>query len=607
LDTLERIADDGVDQAQVDATIHRLEFEKRERSNAGFPYALKMLFTALAPYYYGGDPYDALNFDLDLERLQKARVEGRFFENLIRAELIDNMHRALLTIEPDPELEERKRRKELDRLAAIEASLSEEEKRRIVEEALRLKADQEAKQDLSALPTLELSDIPMKFEEVPSRDTRVGPAAIEFFPQPTNGITYLDIRSDFAGLSAEDKELMPLFSRVLTQSGAAGQDYVEIASRIAAVTGGIGAAAQVQSLAAQEDYLQSFVLSGRALDRNAKPFIDLLTDLTAKLELEPKRLKDVIAEAATRLESSIAGLGFQFAILRAHSKLTSEGAINDQLQGIGMLHVMRRLARLDENELGALIKKLDSIRTRLFRAGAVRFVVTCEEGMIETLQPLLAGLVDALPPGGPSGRHEKPKPLEDAPEARTAPVPVAFNVRIFKTVRYVSPDAPALLVLGNYLRDTFLHRELREKGGAYGGFAQAAVGSGTFYFGSYRDPNIVKTYEVYDRAVKWMTDTEIDPEALKESILGACGDVDPLESPDIKGRREATNRLTGFTREERERFKQRLLRVTADDLRRVTGAYLTVPRPVQATVAGPELVEAARKELPHLFEVVAPI
>ncbi|MHB8611034.1 MAG: insulinase family protein [Candidatus Dormibacteraceae bacterium] len=607
LDTLERIADEGVDQSQVDAAIHRLEFEKRERSNAGYPYALKMLFTALAPYYYGGDPYDALNFDLDLERLQRARAEGRFFENLIRAELIDNTHRALLTIEPDPQLEERKRRKELDGLAAIEASLSEEEKRRIVDEALRLKADQEAKQDLRALPTLELSDIPMKFEDVPSRDTRVGPAAIEFFPQPTNGITYLDIRSDFAGLSADDKELLPLFSRVLTQSGAAGEDYVQIASRMAAVTGGVGAAAQVQSQAAQEDYLQSFVLSGRALDRNAKPFIDLLTDLTARLELEPKRLKDVIAEAATRLESSIAGLGFQFAILRAHSKLTSEGAINDQLQGIGMLHVMRRLARLDESDLGDLIKKLDGIRTRLFRAGAVRFVVTCEEGMVETLQHLLAELVDALPLGGPGGHPEKPQPLEGAPEARTAPVPVAFNVRIFKTVRYVHPDASVLLVLANYLRDTFLHRELREKGGAYGGFAQAGTGSGTFYFGSYRDPNIVRTYEVYDRAVKWVTESEIDPEALKESILGACGDVDPLESPDIKGRREATNRLTGFTREERERFKQRLLRVTADDLRRVAGAYLMVPRPIQATVAGPELVEAARRELPHLFEVVAPI
>ncbi|HTE84823.1 MAG TPA: insulinase family protein, partial [Dehalococcoidia bacterium] len=278
LETLERLAVEGVDQAHVDAVIHRLEFEKRERSNAGFPYALKVLFTCLAPYYYGGDPYDALNFDADLEHLQTARKEDRFFENLMRAELIDNTHRALLTIEPDAELEERKRRKELDRLAAIEASLTEPEKQRIVQEALRLKADQEAKQDLLALPTLELSDIPMKFEDVPSRDARASEAAVEFFPQPTNGITYLDIRSDFATLSLEEKELLPLFSRVLTQSGAAGQDYVQVAERIAAVTGGVGAAPQIQSLAAQEDYLQSFVLSGRALDRNAKAFVGLLTD-----------------------------------------------------------------------------------------------------------------------------------------------------------------------------------------------------------------------------------------------------------------------------------------------------------------------------------------
>jgi len=32
-----------------------------------------------------------------------------------------------------------------------------------------------------------------------------------------------------------------------------------------------------------------------------------------------------------------------------------------------------------------------------------------------------------------------------------------------------------------------------------------------------------------------------------------------------------------------------------------------IAHPVQATVAGSELVEAARKERPELFEVVAPI
>ena len=121
-----------------------------------------------------------MNFDADLEHLEKARSEGRFFENLIRAELLDNTYRALLTVVPDPDMEERKRRAELDRLAAIEARLTEEERARIVADALRLKADQDARQDLALLPTLELSDIPMKFEDVPVRDTAVQRARVEF-------------------------------------------------------------------------------------------------------------------------------------------------------------------------------------------------------------------------------------------------------------------------------------------------------------------------------------------------------------------------------------------------------------------------------------------
>jgi hypothetical protein len=227
--------------------------------------------------------------------------------------------------------------------------------------------------------------------------------------------------------------------------------------------------------------------------------------------------------------------------------------------------------------------------------------------MVGPLRELLQGLVAALPAGAPDDAEPvKPPALEPAPEARIVPAPVAFNVRIYKTVRYQHPDSPALLVLSNYVRDQFLHRELREKGGAYGGFAQAGVASATFYFGSYRDPNITRTYDVFDQAVRWVIDTAIEPEHLKEAILGACGDVDPLESPDIKGRREATNRATGFTKQAREHFKQRLLQVTPDDLKRVAAAYFQGSY-AEATVAGPDLIEQARKERPNLFELVAPL
>jgi Zn-dependent M16 (insulinase) family peptidase len=254
-----------------------------------------------------------------------------------------------------------------------------------------------------------------------------------------------------------------------------------------------------------------------------------------------------------------------------------------------------------------VIARLQAIRTTLFRRSAIHVVVTCEESMVESIAEGLRGLVDVLPDGRSDGQVEKPDPLARVPEARTAPLPVAFNVRGFKTVRYTHPDAPALLVLANYLRDTFLHRELRERGGAYGAVAQASIGGGTFYMASYRDPEVVRTYDTFDRAASWVIDGEITDETLKEAILGACGDVDPLESPDIKGRREAANRLTGFTRAERERFKKRLLGVSAADLRRIAVAYLSSGGYAQATVAGPELIESATKERPGLFEVVAPV
>src|SRR5207253_9044067 len=163
--------------------------------------------------------------------------------------------------------------------------------------------------------------------------------------------------------------------------------------------------------------LRCYVVSGRELDRDAPPFAELLTELEARLEIVPQRNKEVITEISTRLESSLAGLGFQFALLRAHYKLSSQGAINDRLQGIGMLHTMRGLARLAEKDLGPVIARLDEIRKVLFRSGALRIVVTCEEAMIQPLEELLTGLVGALPP---DGAHVAPATV--APRA-TAPEP----------------------------------------------------------------------------------------------------------------------------------------------------------------------------------------
>ena len=84
-------------------------------------------------------------------------------------------------------------------------------------------------------------------------------------------------------------------------------------------------------------------------------------------------------------------------------------------------------------------------------------------------------------------------PIEPIPpQGRLIASPVAFIGKVFPTVSYIHPDAPALSVASFLFDNLTLHNQIREQGGAYGGGAVCNPLSGNFYFYSYRDPNIVQ-------------------------------------------------------------------------------------------------------------------
>lgn len=53
-----------------------------------------------------------------------------------------------------------------------------------------------------------------------------------------------------------------------------------------------------------------------------------------------------------------------------------------------------------------------------------------------------------------------------------------------------------------------LHREVREKGGAYGGGSK--IGDGVLNFYSYRDPNTLETLKAYDLSIKKISAGDFD-------------------------------------------------------------------------------------------------
>lgn len=59
--------------------------------------------------------------------------------------------------------------------------------------------------------------------------------------------------------------------------------------------------------------------------------------------------------------------------------------------------------------------------------------------------------------------------------------------------------------------------------------------SGVFSYLSYRDPNLLKTLEVYDETAKFLRELEMDDDCLTKAIIGTIGDVDSYQLPDAKG------------------------------------------------------------------------
>ncbi len=607
LDTLTRLADEGLDAEQVDAAIHRLELERREVSNSGSPYGLRLFDRFEAAYVHGGDPYRALMFDEDLRQLQQERAEGPYLENLIRRWLIDNPHRSRILLAPDQEMVALAEQEELAKLAKIEQSLTAEQKTSIVEESMKLVELQDARQDLSVLPTLELTDIPMTFEDVGHTVEQVAGATVGFFPQPTNGISYVDLRFDFSNLDNDLIDLLSPFAFAMTRSGAGSDDYLALAARIETFTGGIGAAPMLRvPLQQSAPMRRSFAVSGKALARNHRAFMDILKDLLTGLNFEPARLKDLISQQKGRLEPQILQGGHMFAQKLALSALSEFGNLEERVNGLSVVGRLKMLATRSEDELHDVIGSYERIRDALFNSGtAISICVTAEEAAIPELRELLGDVLSALPSGRTPQAPATEPFMRKGHQARTTSVPVAYNAKVRKVVGFSHPDAPALMVLANYLDDKFLLREIREKGGAYGASANFGRETGYFSFLTYRDPHIVRTLQVWERAVETVTDPSltVTPDDLKEAILASCAAVDPLLSPDTKGRSRFFDDLAGYTLDQKAAFKRGLLTATVEDLRRVAAKYLTEGDFALACVTNPVKIQEANKELGDLYEV----
>ncbi len=574
LEVLQNLVEEGIDSHLIDSAIHQVEFHRKEITNSPYPYGIKLLLSFVGNWLHGGSSESVLKFDKDLEKIRKEVADNGFFEKQIKHYLLDNSHRALIVLSPDAAMEIKETERVLSELDEIKNALDEETLVDIREDAEALVVLQETTEDISILPTLDLEDIPADIQTTPaSRCSETTTATC--YNQPTSGILYTTTAMGVGNLDIGQLPLVPFFCYALPKLGTRKHDFTEIVQRIDAYTGGISLASNARTRFDAAGMCMPFVtINGKCLNRNLGRMFELIEEILFEVSFsEDARLKSLLLEYRAGLESMILHSGHRYAISLASRYFSTASHISELWSGVHQLKYIKGITeKLDTEGLEIIAGNMVDIRKRLiarenFRTALVGESTSLEQGIpiltYRSLTPHVDDDVDVL------SRFESPPlkvPNEMPREGWGTSTSVSFVAKTLKTVRMDHEDAPRLSVISKILRSLFLHREIREKGGAYGGFALYNIENGLFSFASYRDPHILETLNVYERASAFITSGKYQDEDIKEAILQVCSDIDKPDPPGPAARKSFYRKIVSMKDEDRRRFKKRLLELKKKDV-----------------------------------------
>ena len=580
-DVLKELCDSGIDSRLVDSALHQIEFHRKEITNSPYPYGIKQLMSFAGPWFHGTDPMKLLNLDKDLLRLRSKLEDEPLFEDCIKRYFLDNPHRIHLTLEPDQHISKTEADRVREELDAIKTKLSEKELAQLDSDAEKLRRLQEEEEDISCLPTLEREDIPPTIASINASGTDPQ-LPLTYYDQSTSGIAYLSVAFGAGALAEELIPQAPFFSFAFSRIGIHGTPYTEMARRIDESTGGIGLGTHARTRFDSGGACVPFVsLNTKCLNRNLPSMFGIVQDLVSAHDFgDLPRLKTLLQEYRAALESAVIHNGHRLAISLAARNFSTARALNETWGGVAQLARIKQLVdESSEEGLKQLGADLSSIGRHLFSLRNAQMAMIGDPQAIDSARPLLQEIAGSLPAAERTGFNS---PEMDADrhvisEGWMTSTAVSFVAQAFETVRMAHRDSVALAVLAKLLRSMVLHREIREKGGAYGGFALYNPEDGVFCLASYRDPHILRTLSVYEAAARKLIEQDFSEEDVKEAILQVCSEIDKPDPPGPAARKAFYRTIISLSDELRTDFKARLLTLRRQDVLAAIEAYLLNP------------------------------
>ena len=572
-DTLASIVEQGMDKKSLLAAINYFEFKHKEGNFGRFPKGLMLGLNAFSTWLYD----DAAALDLfslnDVYDALKQDVETGYFEALIKQYILQNTHKSYCLLMPKKGLNNEIAEREKARLAAYKETLSAADIEEIRANMMHLKEYQssgDAEEDLKKIPMLAINDIEKHAKKINNRILEIEHVKVLSHDIFTNGITYLSLNFCMDDIDYDKFPVIALLTEIFKYVDTEHFSYSELSNEINLYTGGIGFSTTVTNKKEYGGYVTHFVVSAKMLDAQLDKAMELIEEIlfTSKLS-DKKRLKEIIAETRAAMKDDLLANGHTTAAGRATAYISKIGVVKELTEGVDYYMYLSDLDDHFEERYEGLAADLQETLGQLLRRDSLLVNFTSDKKPEDTLTESLTRF---------SCKLSTRLAFENVKE-----IPVVKKNEGFKTasqVQYVATAGNfcergyeytgALNVLQCIFSYDYLWINVRVKGGAYGCMCSFNR-SGNAYFTSYRDPNLLETYEIYKEAPDYVRSFEADERDMMKYIIGAISRMDSPLTPSADGNFSLICYLMGIDDADLQRTRDEVLGATPEVIRGLAG------------------------------------
>ncbi|ODV58528.1 pitrilysin family metalloprotease ASCRUDRAFT_39067 [Ascoidea rubescens DSM 1968] len=581
--------ENGFEPSKINAILRQIEINKKDKKSQ---FGLNLLYSIIPGWVNNIDPFDQLAFNDTLNQFKSEFQisKGNIFKHLIEKYFI-NKPTFTFIIKPKDNFNDSLITQEKARLNQKIKNLSDDDMKTIQKRGLKLLEKQNSKEDLSSLPTLSVEkDIPAIGEKIPlefsGKNDNDNTFKILKRITDTNGLTYFFCKKDLTdSIPARLLPYLPLFSECLLNLGTIDKSMAELEDEIKLHTGGFHSSVYIKPT--PENNLKPklyWEITGASLDSQILKIYSIWLEILTKINFNNlEKLKTLIKSLNSNNVSAIADSGSSFATNFVASQLSPVRKFSEYLTGIEQIKFLSKLNKFvddDEALKENVVSKLIELKKIIINNQKLSFALITDKNAVDKNEQLIHDFTSKLP----EKENEKPT-LEKLKNPKTndkkfdpskptcinLPFQINFAAMGIQGSNYLSKDGAALQVLAQLLTFKYLHKEIREKGGAYGGGSRYGGVDGIFSYYSYRDPHPLRSIDFFKKAGEFAISNKWTDTDLNEAKLTIFQSVDSPMDVKSEGMMMFRNSITDEMRQNR---RENLLSVTIEDIKKVADKYL---------------------------------